>query len=67
MITGAADRRISLKAELLEAFELSQVQSTLLQFKPDQQVMELKSPYGHTLLVTMGGWLNKASSARTMR
>lgn len=54
LLSGRADRRTSLKAELLEAFELSQVQGTLLQFKPDQQVMELKSPYGHTLLITMG-------------
>ena len=61
LLSAAADRRTSLKVELLEAFELSQVQGTLLQFKPDQQVMELKSPYGHTLLVTMGGGLNTAS------
>ena len=57
LLSGATARRTSLKAELLEAFELSQVQGTLLQFKPDQQVMELKSPYGHTLLITMGGGL----------
>jgi len=61
LLSAAADRRTSLKAELLEAFELSQVQGTLLQFNPDQQVMELKSPYGHTLLITMGGGLNTAS------
>ena len=60
LLSGAADRRTSLKAELLEAFELSQVQGTLLHFKPDQQVMELKSPYGHTLLITMGGGLKTA-------
>ena len=60
LLSGAAARRTSLKAELLEAFELSQVQGTLLQFKPDQQVMELKSPYGHTLLITMGGGLKTA-------
>ena len=60
LLNGAAARRTSLKTELLEAFELSQVQGTLLQFKPDQQVMELKSPYGHTLLVTMGGGLTTA-------
>ena len=60
-LSAAAGRRTSLKAELLEAFELSQVQGTLLQFKPDQQVMELKSPYGHSLLVTMGGGLNTAA------
>ena len=61
LLSAAADRRTSLKAELLEAFELSQVQGTLLQFNPDQQVMVLKSPYGHTLLITMGGGLNTAS------
>ena len=60
LLSGAAARRTSLKSELLEAFELSQVQGTLLQFKPDQQVMELKSPYGHTLLITMGGGLKTA-------
>lgn len=46
LLSGATARRTSLKAELLEAFELSQVQGTLLQLKPDQQLMELKSPYG---------------------
>ena len=60
LLTGAADRRSSLKAELLEAFELSQVQGTPLQFKPNQLVMELKSPYGHTLLNTVGGGLKTA-------
>ena len=60
LLSAVADRRTSLKAELLEAFELSQVTGTLLQFKPDQQVMELKSPYGHTLLITMGGELKTA-------
>jgi hypothetical protein len=60
LLSAGADRRTSLKAELLEAFELSQVTGTLLQFKPDQQVMELKSPYGHTLLITMGGGLKTA-------
>ena len=60
LLSSRADRRTSLKAELLEAFELSQVQGTLLQYEPDQQVMELKSPYGHTLLITMSGGLKTA-------
>ena len=60
LLSAVTDRRTSLKAELLEAFELSQVTGTLLQFKPAQQVMELKSPYGHTLLITMGGGLKTA-------
>ena len=65
LLSAAADRRTSLKVELLEAFELLQVQGTLLQFKPDQQVMELKSPCGHTLLVTMGGGFNTASVSQS--
>ena len=52
LLSGRTDRRTNLKAELLEAFKLSQMQGTLLQFKPDQQVMTLQSPYGHTLLIT---------------
>ena len=60
LLNGVAPRRTSLKAELLEAFELSQVQGRLLKFKPDQQVMEVKSPYGHTLLITMGSGLKTA-------
>ena len=60
LLSGRADRSTTLKAELLEAFELSQVKGTLLQFKPDQQVMEVKSPYGHTMLITMGGELKTA-------
>ncbi len=33
MLTAGADRRASLKAELLEAFELPQVQGTLFSSK----------------------------------
>ena len=60
LLSAVPARTTSLKAELLEAFELSQVQGTLLQFKPGQQVMEVQSPYGHNLLITMGGELKTA-------
>ena len=60
LLSAVPARTSSLKAELLEAFELSQVQGTLLQFKPGQQVMEVQSPYGHNLLITMGGELKTA-------
>ena len=60
LLTRAADRRSRLNAELLEAFELSQVQGTLVQFKPNQLMMEIKSPYGRTLLPTAGGGLKTA-------
>ena len=48
----------SLKAELLNAFEITRVQGTLKRLVPDQKVMELLSPYGHDMLITMGGELS---------
>lgn len=51
----------SLKAELLSAFELTQVQGTLIRMLQDGTVLELRSPYGHTMLITMSGGLNTAA------
>ena len=51
----------SLKAELLSAFELTQIQGTLTRILQDGTVLELRSPYGHTMLVTMSGGLNTAA------
>ena len=51
----------SLKAELLNAFELTQIQGTLTRILQDGTVLELRSPYGHTMLVTMSGGLNTAA------
>ena len=51
----------SLKAELLSAFELTQVQGTLIRILQDGTVLELRSPYGHTMLITMSGGLNTAA------
>ena len=48
----------SLKAELLNAFEITRIQGTLKRLVPDQKVMELRSPYGHDMLITMGGELS---------
>ena len=44
----------SLKAELLQSFEISQLQGTVLRMMPEDRVLELKSPYGHTMLITSG-------------
>ena len=64
LLSGRADRRTNLKAELLEAFELSQVQGTLLQFTPYQQVMELQSSYAHTPLAAGSKQLGCATAMR---
>ena len=47
----------SLKAELLRYFEVTQVKGTLQRVMPAERVMELRSPYGHNMLITMGGGL----------
>ena len=51
----------SIKAELLRAFELTQLQGTLIRILQDGSVLELRSPYGHTMLVTMSSGLNTAA------
>ena len=51
----------SLKAELLNAFELTQIQGTLTRILQDGTVLELRSPYGHTMLITMSGGVNTAA------
>ena len=51
----------SLKAELLNAFELTQIHGTLTRILQDGTVLELRSPYGHTMLITMSGGLNTAA------
>ena len=51
----------SIKAELLRAFELTQLQGTLTRILQDGSVLELRSPYGHTMLVTMSSGLNTAA------
>ena len=44
----------SLKAELLKSFEITQLQGDVLRVMPEERVLELKSPYGHTMLITSG-------------
>ena len=56
-----ANSGASIKAELLRAFELTQLQGTLTRILQDGSVLELRSPYGHTMLVTMSSELNTAA------
>ena len=43
----------SLKAELLDSFEFTKLKGTIQRLMPADQVMELRSPYGHDMLITM--------------
>lgn len=58
LIAEVVNNGATLKAELLNAFEITRIQGTLKRLVPDQKVMELRSPYGHDMLITMGGELN---------
>ena len=50
----------SLKAELLDSFELTKIKGTIRRLMPAERVMELRSPYGHDMLITMCGSLKAA-------
>ena len=47
----------SLKAELLNSFEITKLKGTIQRLTPAERVMELRGPYGHDMLITMGGSL----------
>ena len=58
LLAEVVNEGVTLKAELLNAFEITRIQGTLKRLVPDQKVMELRSPYGHDMLITMGGELS---------
>ena len=58
LIAEVVNNGATLKAELLNAFEITRIQGTLKRLVPDQKVMELRTPYGHDMLITMGGELS---------
>ena len=57
LVAAVVNNSASLKAELLRYFEVTQVKGTLQRVMPAERVMELRSPYGHNMLITMGGGL----------
>ena len=54
LVGRVVDTSASIKAELLQSFEISQVQGEVIRLMPADKVLELKSPYGHTMLITSG-------------
>ena len=57
LVAAVVNKSASLKAELLRYFEVTQVKGTLQRVMPAERVMELRSPYGHNMLITIGGGL----------
>lgn len=47
----------SLKAELLNSFEITKLKGTIQRLMPAERVLELRGPYGHDILITIGGSL----------
>ena len=50
----------SLKAELLNSFEITKLKGTIQRLMPAERVMELRGPYGHDMLITKCGSLDTA-------
>ena len=48
----------TLKAELLESFEITHLHATVTRLLPDQNVLEIEGPEGHNILVTSAVNLN---------
>ena len=48
----------TLKAELLESFEITHLHATVNRILPDQKVLEIEGPEGHNILVTSAVDLN---------
>ena len=57
LVAAVVNNSASLKAELLRFFEVTKLKGTLVRVMPAERVMELRSPYGHNMLITMGGGL----------
>ena len=52
LISPVVDRDVSLKSELLEAFELSQITASIEALVPGRQVVRVKGAQGHSTLLT---------------
>ena len=52
MLSTVIDENVALKSELLEAFELAQLQATIQRIVPGQNLIEVKGAQGHTSLMT---------------
>ena len=53
----------TLKAELLQAFEITKVKGKVMRLSPADRVLEIESPYGHSMLITSGVDLSSSGLA----
>ena len=61
LLSDAATEQGSLKAELLQSFEITKVAGTVQRIRPTEKVLELRTPYGHDMLITSGVDLSTAA------
>lgn len=60
LLSDAVTKQGSLKAELLQSFEITKVFGTVQRIRPAEKVLELRTPYGHDMLITSGVDLSTA-------
>ena len=60
MTTTPRENSRSLQADLLQSFEISKLEGTIVRIQPKDQVIELRSPYSHNMLITSGVDLSRA-------
>lgn len=63
LVARIVNSEATLKAELLQSFEITKVKGTVTRLSPADRVLEIKSPYGHTMLITSGVDLSAAGLA----
>ena len=60
LLSDALTEQGSLKAELLQFFEITKVVGTIQRIRPVDKVLELRTSYGHDMLITSGVDLSTA-------
>ena len=60
LLSDAVTKQGSLKAELLQSFEITKVFGSVQRISPAEKVLELRTPYGHDMLITSGVDLSTA-------
>ena len=61
LLSDGVTEQGSLKAELLQSFEITKVAGTVQRIRPTEKVLELRTPYGHDMLITSGVDLSTAA------
>ena len=54
MTAALREDATTLQADLLQSFEITKLQGTITRLQSSDQVLELRSPYDHEMLITSG-------------